>query len=262
MTAATFSSEKSLNKLLHIVSSYKSFSGKETQEKILHTKNEYNNNLLGLVLQHKDSLHISKHILLELEGQFHSETNDMEKCFHENLTPSIEVLEAIQAVDRTKPKGWCAVAGIRAKTFATSFFIPVTIMSVDIGFDVALVREYLDADQTCLTAQFEACGTTTAVCASDPLDLADCEAARASAWSSITAACGNDTVDWDHNTTTWDWEPSNVQTGSPFFCIPLKLALSPRFYYSLGFIIWPWVYYFIEFWQSTIFQSISKVINL
>ena len=252
MTAAIFSSEKSLNMLLHIVSSFWSFSGKETLDQILHTKNEYNNNLLGLVLQHKDSLHISKHIILELEGKFHSQTDDMEKCFHDNLTPSIEVLEAIQAVDRTKPKSWCTVQGIRAKTFATSFFIPVSIMSMDIGFDVALVREYLGADQTCLTAQLEACGTTTAVCASDPMDPAGCEAARDSAWSNITTACGN-------NNRTWDWEPSDIQSKSPFFCIPLKLALSPRFYYSLGFIIWPWVYYFIEFWQSTIFQSISKV---
>ena len=253
MTAAVFSSEKSLNMLLHIVSLLKSFEGKETLEKILHTKNEYNDNLLGLVLQHKDSLHISKHILLELEGKFHSNTDDMEKCFHDNLTPSIEVLEAIQAVDRTKPKSRCTVMSIRAKTFVTSFCIPVALMAVDIGFDVALVRVFKDADPVCLTTQWEACGTTTAACAPNTLYLGACNATRASAFSNITTACGS-------NTRTWDWEPSDVQSASPFFCIPLKLALGPRFYYSLGFIIWPWVYYFIEFWQSTIFGSIYEVI--
>ena len=46
------------------------------------------------------------------------------------------------------------------------------------------------------------------------------------------------------------------------FCIPLKLDARPRFFYSLGFIVWPWVYYFIEFLQSDIFATMRKVVNL
>ena len=43
------------------------------------------------------------------------------------------------------------------------------------------------------------------------------------------------------------------------FCIPLKLGARPRFLYSLGFVIWPWVYYVVEFFQSDVFQKMSQV---
>ena len=45
------------------------------------------------------------------------------------------------------------------------------------------------------------------------------------------------------------------------FCIPLKLDARPRFLYSLGFVVWPWVYYCIEFLQSDVFAKMSKVVN-
>lgn len=46
--------------------------------------------------------------------------------------------------------------------------------------------------------------------------------------------------------------------GLNIFCIPLKLDAQPRFLYSLGFIIWPWVYYFMEFLQSDDFKNMHK----
>ena len=43
------------------------------------------------------------------------------------------------------------------------------------------------------------------------------------------------------------------------FCIPLKLDATPRFRYSFGFIIWPWLCYFVEFLQSDIFKRMKEV---
>ena len=43
------------------------------------------------------------------------------------------------------------------------------------------------------------------------------------------------------------------------FCIPLRLDVNPRFYYSLGFVIWPWIYYLVEFLQSDVFAALREV---
>ena len=258
MSAAIHSSKKCLKLLLYWISTWRCFNteGEVDIEKILHWGNDYGYTLLGIALQHKDALQVPIHILLGLESEFHTKSggeDDLTKCFKENLTPSLEVLEALQEVEKTKSKSWIKTAGIWVTTFLKSFCLPVGLMSLDMGFDVALVSEYSDHDTRgpCLAAQYNACTITTAAC-HDNTTSAACLSAISTTENILTSECGNDT-------TLWEWQPTEEQITSAFFCIPLKLELAPRFYYSLAFIVWPWVYYFIEFCQSSIRKHMYQV---
>ena len=258
MSAAIHSSDKCLKLLLYWISTWRCLNteGEVHIEKILHWRNAYGYTLLGIALQHKDALQVPIHILLGLERDFHTKAggkNDLTKCFKKNLIPSLEVLEVLQEVEKTKPRSWIKNAGIWLTTFLKSFILPVCLMSVDMGFDVALVSEYSDYDTRgpCLTAQYNACTITTAAC-HDNTTSASCLSAISNTTEILTSECGNDT-------TLWEWQPIEEQISSAFFCIPLKLELAPRFYYSLAFIVWPWVYYFIEFCQSSICKHMYQV---
>ena len=258
MTAAIHSSEKSLKLLLYVISAWRCFKSAEDIgiDIVLHSKNDYGNTLLALVLQHKDALQVPLHIILGLEREFHEikGKDDFTKCFKENLVPSLEVLEALQEVEKTKEKSWLQIAGIWATTFVKSFCLPVGLMSLDMGLDIALVGEYSDHNRgaACLAAQYNACATTTAECHADTTSVA-CQSAINVTNNILSVKCGDDS-------TLWEWQPTEDMISSAFFCTPLKLELAPRFYYSLGFIVWPWVYYFIEFCQSNISQHIYQVI--
>ena len=166
---------------------------------------------------------------------------------------SREVLEAIKDVEKTQEKGVAATIGIWIQSFIKTFFIPVGIMSVDVFFDVFLVREYSDIDQNCLTALWNACySTSTATsfgsnCTSNSTDLVP----MGNGQSFFCLPKDECTMGLSEN----DGQPE----GFNIFCIPLNLGAQPRFLYSLGFIIWPWVYYFMEFLQSDVFNVIYKV---
>ena len=117
MTSATYSSGKALELLLHFLSMFYYTSGENSpidMDHVLHHRNAYGNTLLSLVLQHKDALQVPKSILLGMEREFHSrdDRDDMTHCFHKNLTPSGEVLEAILEVEKGKKKGAFAVGWI------------------------------------------------------------------------------------------------------------------------------------------------------
>ena len=229
MTAAIYSSEKSLKLLLHLASTWRCFREEASLDMdiILHAKNEYGNTLLSLVLQHRDALEIPKHILLGFETEFHH-GNDLEKCFHKRLIPSEEVLEVLKQIQKTRPKSKINVAVTWMKTFFFSFLIPSTMIALDMAFDILLVHHYSEMDQDCLTAQWQVCRG-----------------------QNVTETCGEETTDIP------DYMEENK-----YLCIPLKLDLTPRFYYSLGFVLWPWLYYVTEFCQSTIGKSIHEVLYL
>ena len=262
MTAATHSSHKTLQLLLNYLSLFPLFQADDkdsetvNMDRILHHRNAYGNTILSLVLQHKDDLQIPKIILLGMENDFHSkegESDDLACCFYKHLKPSGDVLRAIQEVEKTKEKGKGAIVGIWVQSFFKGFFIPVGIMATDILFDIFLVQRYyyLIQDQDCLTAQWSGCHyLPPAFDTSCGLNTTD----QATQGNGQGFFCIPNNACKDFNMTV-PMDKHNV------FCIPLKLDARPRFFYSLGFIVWPWVYYFIEFLQSDVFAKMRKVVN-
>ena len=259
MTSAIHSSNETLELLLHFLSVFRLFPVDNEaldMDRILHCRNAYGNTLLSLVLQHKDALQVPKIILLGMEIKFHSgdgREDELVRCFHENLKPSGEVLRAIQEVEKTNKKGTFAIVWIWIQSFLKAFLIPVGIMAVDIFFDVFLVREYYYTNPDCLTLQWQICHSF-------------------SNQTTFDTGCGSNTTDQvpqgDGNgffcVPNDGCKVSHVPHGTQvqdlnIFCIPLKLDAKPRFFYSLGFVVWPWVYYLVEFLQSDVFGSMSEV---
>ena len=108
-------------------------------------------------------------------------------------------------------------------------------------------------DQNCLTALWKACYSTSnvtsfrTICGSNSTEL-------------VPMANGKSFFCLPKDECTLGLSEDNVLPGGlNIFCIPLNLGAQPRFLYSLGFIIWPWVYYFIEFLQSDTFHIMYKV---
>ena len=256
MTAATHSSRKTLELLLYFLSVFQFIhvdNGAIDMDHILHHRNEYGNTLLSLVLQHKDALQVPKIVLLGMENEFHSrqgQGHDLTCCFHKNLKPSGDVLRAIQEVERSKKKGTVAVVWIWIQSFLKAFLIPVGIMTMDVLFDVFLVREYYHTNQDCLTAQWIGChslSTFDTICGPNTTE-------RAPQGDGMGFFCVQRNSCNELNTS------QAVQLdGLNIFCIPLKLDARPRFLYSLGFVIWPWVYYVVEFLQSDVCQKMRQV---
>ena len=50
------------------------------------------------------------------------------------------------------------------------------------------------------------------------------------------------------------------QTGSHYVCIPLGLNMMSRYYYSLAFVLSPWLFYYIEYCQSKYWEKFKEVI--
>ena len=259
MTSAIHSSNRTLELLLHFISVFRLFPVDNKtldMDRILHRRNAYGNTLLSLVLQHKDALQVPKIILLGMEMKFHSgdgRDDELVCCFHENLKPSGDVLRAIEEVKKTNKKGTVAIVWIWIQSFLKAFLIPVGIMAMDIFFDVFLVREYFYTNQDCLTVQWQICHSF-------------------SNWTTFDTSCGTNTTDRvpqgdgngffcvpnDGCNVSYVPQGAHVQDLN-IFCIPLKLNANPRFLYSLGFVVWPWIYYLVEFLQSDVFGSMSEV---
>ena len=259
MTSAIHSSNKTLELLLHFLSVFQLFPvDNETlnMDRILHHRNAYGNTLLSLVLQHKDALQVPKIILLGMEIKFHSgdgREDELVCCFHQNLKPSGDVLTAIQEVEKTNKKGTVAIVWIWIQSFLKAFLIPVGIMAMDIIFDVFLVKEYFYTNPDCLSLQWQICHSFSNETIFD-------------------TSCGTNSTDRvpqgdgggffcvpnDGCNVSYVLQGTRAQDLN-IFCIPLKLDANPRFFYSLGFVVWPWVYYLVEFLQSDVFASMSEV---
>ena len=258
MTSATYSSRKTLELLLYFLSVFQFIQGDDETldlDHILHHRNEYGNTLLSLVLQHKDALHVPKIVLLGMENEFHSREGqeDLTFCFHKNLRPSDDVLRAIQEVEKGKKKGPFTAVWIWIKSFLVTFLIPVGIMAVDILFDVILVWEYYYMNQECLTAQWVGCHSLSSETTFDTI-CGPNTTERAPQGDGMGFFCvPKNACNELRISQAVQFDELNI------FCIPLKLDASPRFLYSLGFVLWPWVYYVIEFLQSDVLEKMQKV---
>ena len=173
MHSAIMGSWTALELLLHFVSVFRlsQVDSATTIDEILHHRNEYGNTLLSLVLQQQDSLQVAKIVLLSMENDFHSRggrEDELQCCFHKNLNSSVDVLRAIQEVEKSNKKGTIAIVRIWSQTFLKAFVIPVGMMAVDILFDVFLVQEYFYMDQECLTVQWKSCHSTRNETSFDP----------------------------------------------------------------------------------------------
>ena len=248
MRAALGSATKSLQFLLCFISTEQLSSEEENQ--ILHNKDDFDNNLLSLVLQQGEALQVSKQILLELEKKYHEKEKDQSwkafiDCLKSNIDPSIEVLNAIKDVEKTLQKDFFQTSLITGKCFIQYFLMPSTIMAVDIGFDILLINEYHKCDQDCLDYQYNMC-------------LEFSKGQNTTSNATINEKC--------------DFPYSNFIPA--YSCIPLKFANRPRyifennilsiltsvrFFYSLGFVVWPWIFYCIEYMQSKMFRELTKV---
>ena len=271
MASAVHGGSKALELLLFFVSYFQMFqtenetidmdqieSWKKNMDEILHYANKQGNTLLSLVLQHKERLQVPKTVLLGMEKKFHStkthEENEEELtcCFHKNLNSSDDVLKAIEEVKSSNKKGTAAIIWIWTQGFLKTFMIPVGIMTFDVLFDIFLVREYFYTDPDCLKAQWIGCHSIPNQTIFD-------------------TSCGPNTTDRvprgdgtgffcvQNQACNYVSDISDAVDNQSIFCIPLKLDATSRFRYSLGFIIWPWLCYFVEFLQSDVFERMNEV---
>ena len=253
MTSAIHGSGKTLELLLNFALLFKVDNSSFSMDTMLHHKNEYGNTLLSLILQSKDDLLVPKMIVLGMEKEFHSRDgkgDGLMCCFHNNLEASGEVLEAIKDVRKTQEKSTAAIVGIWVQSFFKAFLVPVGIMSIDVAFDVFLVREYAQMDSNCLTALWDACSSSlnetppALTCGSNSTELVP-RGNGAGFFCLPKEKC---------------YDLPSVPTSSlNIFCIPLKLGARPRFFYSIGFIVCPWVYFSVEFLQSPEYDIMYKV---
>ena len=161
MRAALRSATESLQFLLVWCISNEQLSSEELN-RILHDRDDFGNNLLSLVLQQGEALKFSKQILLELEKRYHFKEKDRPwksfiECMKRNIDPSISVLEAINDVETTLPKSPLKTSLFKGKAFVQHFLLPSTVIAVDIGFDILLIKEYYSTDQRCLDEQYRMC---------------------------------------------------------------------------------------------------------
>ena len=123
--------------------------------------------------------------------------------------------------------------------------MPSTLMAADIASDILLIRKYHKGDQNCLDYQYNMC---------------------------LEFSQGQNTTNNATINENCDYPYSNVTPA--YSCIPLKFANRPRyifendiliileyvrFFYSLGFVVWPWIFYCIEYMQSKMFRKLTKV---
>ena len=262
MASAVHGGSKTLELLLCFVSYFEMFQVcNETidLDPILHDANNQGNTLLSLVLQHKESLQIPKTVLLGMEKEFHStktdkdNEKDLTRCFHKNLNSSDDVLRAIEEVKRSNKKGTAAIIWIWTQGFLKTFLIPVGIMTFDILTDVFLVREYFYTDQDCLTAQWIGCHSVPTQTSFEAPCGPNAKARVPRGDGKGFLCVPNQACNVPNVSDAVGFDNLNI------FCIPLKLDATPRFRYSLGFIIWPWLCYLVEFLQSDIFRTMNQV---
>ena len=264
MASAVHGGSKTLELLLFFVSYFEMFqTDDETidMNQILHYTNKQGNTLLSLVLQHKESLHVPKTILLRMEKKFHStktpekNAEDLKFCFHKYLNSSDDVLKANEEVElySLPKKGTALIIWIWTRGFLKTFLIPVGIMTLDILFDAFLVREYFYTDQDCLTAQWIGCHSVPNQTVFD---------SRCGLNTTARVPQGNGAGFFcvpNQACNVLNVSDAVCIDNLNIFCIPLKLDATSRFRYSFGFIIWPWLCYFVEFLQSDIFERMNEV---
>ena len=208
----------------------------ELMRKIIHCKNTKGETLLGLILNYNKGASMPEFMALQIEKMCHTEDDKVmtlekfTKCLKENVEPSIGVSSAIHEVETSFEKTYFEKIIISLKLFLTSLIVPLGIMSSDMAFDLILVVAY--------SAWLYA--------------LDDSESA-----SKYGCNIRNDTANEMDSF-------SNIEAlNSLNSNIPSQLKRKPRFWYALAFIVFPWVFYGIEFFHSRHFaSSVKKVLLL
>ena len=116
---------------------------------------------------------------------------------------------------------------IWAKVFLASFLVPVSLLFLDTFFDVALVQEYGNYNDTSLEAEYNWCRNKTKK--PEILPTITCE--------------------------------EEIFSTMSFACTPLKLNMLSRFNYSMAFVLLPWLFYLFEFLLSSSFERLRKVMQ-
>lgn len=195
----------------------------EEKNMLLHEKNTKGDTLLGLLLYYQKEGSLSEIIALEMEKLCHNEANEKDEtmksltnCLKSHVEPSNNVLCAIQDVEESFPKTNCEKITVWIQLFISSFLMPLAIMISDMSFDVLLVVGY-----AILLLQI----------------------GEKKSQSTLGNLCGN--LSSSRNETETFPILRKLYTE-----IPGKLTTKPRFFYSLAFIVLPWLFYGIEFCHS------------
>ena len=164
-----------------------------------------------------------------MEKEFHKiEENGIKilaKCFKNNLMPSNEVMHILKDVEESLPKTQFQQKWVWVKTCIGSLLVPVSVLALDIFSDIILVIKYAGLDEECIAINYQHCLDRNLTM----LNNLEC--------------------------------PIDNFSNTAYSCIPVKLGATPRFLYSLGFIVSPWIYYFIEFFTSGYYTQLQQVSN-
>jgi hypothetical protein len=203
---------------------------------ILHDKNTKGDALLGLLLHYQKKGSMSESIALQMEKKCHTEAEskdatmkNLTNCLKKHVEPSSNVLCAVQEVEESfETTSWIQLGSIWIQLFFQSFLMPLGIMLSDMSFDVILVIGYA----YCLWTMDTQC---------DPPTFED-----------LCSGLGSSR---NHTAKVISLEKINRE-------IPSKLAVKPRFFYSLAFIVLPWFFYCIEFCHSRHLTNTIHTVNL
>ena len=234
-------------------------------EELLHHKNNFGETLLSLVLQQQGTLLVPKTILLELEKSYHGSEKEVTKCFRKTLQSSLEVHKALANIEETYEKGIFKKIRIWMKVLVFSFLVPVIFMLVDMGTDTNLTVEYHNDysfyNQTSYTNE-----TTNVV----PMALLQkCEGNQKTTSISfvnqnLTGCQIAENITFceqicDLGCTQFFPLMDGGSDSRGFYSYPEELSPKAKFFYSIAFIIIPWIAYLIEFYYSEKFIAYIKV---
>ena len=224
---------------------------------MLHHKNNFGETLLGLVLRQQGTLLVPQTILLELEKSYHGNERDVTRCFRATLQPPLEVHKALTNIEETYEKGILKKIRIWAKVLIFASLVPAFFMLFDMGTDTNLVVDYYD-DYMCNTTECEAYENTT-----KELMTKTCEDSNEMSISFVqnnSYTCASaENISICNQVCSQGCDQFFNQTAEtfyhPYYSYPDALSSKSKFFYSLTFIMIPWIAYLIEFYYSEIFLS-------
>jgi hypothetical protein len=192
---------------------------------ILHDQNTSGSTLLSLILHFQQGKALSKSLALQMEKNYHTVTDNksmtmakLTTCLRDNVEASVEVLHALEDVEKCYEENKFGMIMIFINLFITLFLVPFLVMGFDVSFDIVVVKYYYKE----MTNGY------------NKTDSFDCTNLNG---SSIIAV---------------------QKRTEELLLIPEKLNATPRFYYSIGFLIFPWMFYFIEFLHSRYYGNLVK----
>ena len=150
---------------------------------------------------------------------------NLTQCLRNHVEPSSEVLYALEEVNDSYEKTSCERFVIGTKLFFSSFVMPSGVMIFDITFDILLVIGY--ATYFLLVQNISTAIDVKDICSSNNTSL-------------------------------------NISSGLMVLkSIPEKFTWAPRFFYSVAFLVIPWIFYGIEFCHSRhMTNTITKVYHI